>query len=292
QAGSRGVRVRMLDARRAFHSPHVAAAAEALAAEPVEHARPAVPFFSTRYGRLLGADPLDAAYWAAHAAGPVEFDDALGALLTATAPTHLVELGPRPQLLPLAGRSGRAAGAELLHPAPGPEAGGRELAEVVAALHRGGLDPVWEALYAPEQRICEPMRPYVFASEHRFWDRQAAPPEPPVTVRTAEIPDLGGASAAPVAPDACDEAADDPVLEAVVSAVAEVGGYARERVVRAARFYEDLAFDSVMIMQLKDRVESRLPQAGEVSVQELLPALRSVGALADFMRDLIMANTH
>lgn len=60
---------------------------------------------------------------------------------------------------------------------------------------------------------------------------------------------------------------------------------------REARFHEDLGFDSVMIMQLKNRVEARLPRVGEVSVQRLLPALRSVGSLAEFLDGVIMARS-
>jgi hypothetical protein len=44
-----------------------------------------------------------------------------------------------------------------------------------------------------------------------------------------------------------------------------------------------------MIMELKDQVETRLPQVGEVSIQQLLPALRSVGSLAEFLGDVITA---
>lgn len=60
---------------------------------------------------------------------------------------------------------------------------------------------------------------------------------------------------------------------------------------REARFHEDLGFDSVMIMQLKNRVEARLPHVGEVSVQQMLPALRSVGSLAEFLGGLIAARS-
>ncbi|MFD9165397.1 acyl carrier protein, partial [Streptomyces sp. NPDC059558] len=77
----------------------------------------------------------------------------------------------------------------------------------------------------------------------------------------------------------------------VVQAVTEVGGYPPERVVREARFYEDLGFDSVMIMQLKNQVEARLPRVGEVSVQQMLPALRSVGSLAEFLDDMLLARS-
>ena len=47
----------------------------------------------------------------------------------------------QPQLLPLAGRAGLAANVEFLHPAPGSEADGADLADLVARLYRAGLDP-------------------------------------------------------------------------------------------------------------------------------------------------------
>ncbi|UZK58021.1 acyl carrier protein [Streptomyces drozdowiczii] len=77
------------------------------------------------------------------------------------------------------------------------------------------------------------------------------------------------------------------MLGAVIAAVVEVGGYDPAQVGHATRFYADLGFDSVMIMQLKDRVESRLPQTGSVTVQQILPALRTVGSLAAFLGEWI-----
>ncbi|MBW5485965.1 acyl carrier protein, partial [Streptomyces bambusae] len=110
--------------------------------------------------------------------------------------------------------------------------------------------------------------------------RAPARPEPAAADRSA-----GATSDA--TSDAAADAAADPVLAAVVEAVTEVGGYEPERVVRAARFYEDLGFDSVMIMQLKDRLEARLPQASGITVPRLLPALRTVGTLAEFVGEWI-----
>ncbi|MFJ7591008.1 beta-ketoacyl synthase N-terminal-like domain-containing protein [Streptomyces sp. NPDC097617] len=285
----RGVRVGPLPAPYAFHSPLMAPAAAALRTETVPCAPPAIPVASTRHGRILRHEPMDAGYWADQIEEPVLMDTALGALALDVAPTHLIEIGPRGQLLRIAARGGRVPGAEHLHPAPGAGATGQELAETVAALYRGGLEPRWEELYAPEQRIVEPLAPYVFSAEQRHWDRQAfvstAGPvaRPPVVPPVP--PEPGPDPVAPVA------RADDPVLEAVVQAVTEVGGYPPERVVREARFYEDLGFDSVMIMQLKNQVEARLPRVGEVSVQQMLPALRSVGSLAAFLDDMLLARS-
>ncbi|MFI6860117.1 type I polyketide synthase [Streptomyces sp. NPDC050421] len=284
-----GIRTRELATAHAFHSPLMAPAAAGLRTADVRCAPPALPVASARHGRMLRDEPLDAGYWAGQIEEPVLFDDALGALVHDIAPTHLIEIGPRPQLTQIAVRSGRVGGVELLHPAPGPEGTGRDLAEVAAALYRGGVDPLWEELYAPEHRVVEPLGPYVFSSAQRYWDR---PPTPASTV-----PATPAAAQSPVAERRAgpEEAAGadpgDPVLLAVVQAVTEVGGYPPERVVREARFHEDLGFDSVMIMQLKNRVEARLPRVGEVSVQRLLPALRSVGSLAEFLDGVIMARS-
>ncbi|MGW7103632.1 type I polyketide synthase [Streptomyces sp. NPDC054838] len=280
----RGVKVKPLPVAHAFHSPLLAPAAADLRTLPVRCAPPALPLASTRHGRMLRHEPMDADYWADQIEEPVLMDTALKALVSDIAPTHLIEIGPRSQLLEIAARGGRAAGAELLHPAPGGQATGRDLAETVAALHRCGLDPRWEELYAPEHRAVEALTPYVFSAAHRYWDRPA-PHAGPAPAAPAPQPAPTGPPPSGPAQD------DDPVLLAVVAAVSEVGGHPTERVVREARFHEDLGFDSVMIMQLKNRVEARLPRVGEVSVQQMLPALRSVGSLAAFLGDVITARS-
>ncbi|THA71772.1 type I polyketide synthase [Streptomyces sp. A0958] len=277
-----GVRTRELASPYAFHSPLMAPVAAGLRAGPVRCAPAALPVASTRYGRMLREEPMDAGYWAGQTEEPVLFDAALGALVRDIAPTHLIEIGPQPQLTRIAARAGSLGGAELLHPAPGPEGTGRDLAETVAALYRCGLDPSWDELYAPGHRVTEPLAPYVFSSAQRYWDRPPTPAAPEVERRPVSEP-------GPVV--SRETGGEDPVLDAVVEAVTEVGGYPVERVVREARFHEDLGFDSVMIMQLKNRVEARLPRVGEVSVQQMLPALRSVGSLAEFLDGVIMARS-
>ncbi|MEU9163599.1 type I polyketide synthase [Streptomyces sp. NPDC048424] len=291
----RGVRVKPLPVSHAFHSPLMAPAAAGLRTESVRCEPPAVPVASTRHGRMLRHELMDAGYWADQIEEPVLMDSALGALVADVAPTHLIEIGPRGTLLQIAARGGRAAGAELLHPAPGAEATGRELAETVAALYRGGLDPLWEELYAPGHRVVEALSPYVFSSAQRHWDRQAlvrtarSDTPRPADAEAVTAPSVTAPSV--TAPPGTGAHDDDPVLLAVVQAVTEVGGYPPERVVREARLYEDLGFDSVMIMQLKNQVEARLPRVGEVSVQQMLPALRSVGSLAAFLDDMLLARS-
>ncbi len=291
----RGIDSRELRVGHAFHSPLIAPAlsgfradAEAVLGQAPPPVSARIPLASTRLGRVLGEEPMDAVYWAGQAAEPVRFADALGALVAETGATCLVEIGPQPQLVQLAGRAGLPSGTRLLHPAPGRGAGAADLAQALADLYRAGLEPSWDELYEPGHRRAERLAPYAFSTEHRFWQQPAARPARPADAGLmAEHREGGGAPAAVGAPAAAVDPEKDPVLAAVVDAVVQVGEYPRERVDARARFYEDLGFDSVMIMQLKDRIETRLPQAAGITVQQLLPALRSVATLAEFVQEWI-----
>ncbi|WP_405887207.1 acyltransferase domain-containing protein [Streptomyces sp. NBC_01136] len=311
QLAARGLHTRRLPGPHPCPAP----AAPAAAAGPVTAGPARIAWASARLGRMLGEEIVDAAYWAQPAKAPVRFADALSALVAETAPTCLVELGPTGHLLRLAQRAGLPAGIRLLHPAPGPAATATDLAEAVAGLYLSGVEPRWEALYEPAHRRTERLAPYVFSRARRFPQTAPAhtpghtpaqapghtpaqasgqiPAQAPGPAAGPAVPDAAGPSDAPAArphpshgPGETAAGRHDAALCAVIDAVVEVGAYPREQVDAAARIYEDLGFDSVMIMQLKDRIEQRLPQAAGITMQQLLPALRSVGTLAVLVREL------
>ncbi|WP_280345068.1 type I polyketide synthase [Nocardia neocaledoniensis] len=168
QLGERAVITKPLTVSHAFHSPLMAPMLAEFAAVAAEcsYRAPDLPVYSTVRGRLLAADePMDADYWVEHVGATVLFGDALAAAV-ATEPTHLVEIGPRRMLTPLVGPDLRP---RCLAPSGGPGATGRELAETVAALYRDGLDPEWDHLYEPAQRVRRRLPGYDFSTEHRFW---------------------------------------------------------------------------------------------------------------------------
>ena len=68
-----------------------------------------IPLVSTLHGGVVVGTDMDADYWAAQLTSTVRFADAIAAATTQAAPTHLVELGPRPTLVALARRCGIAA---------------------------------------------------------------------------------------------------------------------------------------------------------------------------------------
>lgn len=291
------IRTRMLRVSHAFHSYLMEPMLEKFAeiAREVGGGTPELPLYSTLYGRVLDGEPMDADYWVAHIRRPVLFADAAAELLAA-GPSHAVEIGPSPVLssmtrkLPPPASGARPA---FVLPVRGVDSTGRDLADALADLYRGGVTPDWDAAYEERDRTTYRLPPYVFSGAHRYWTRGG-----PVRARhdapPAELPRPAARESAPAAerePEATGvltlerPTPGDPVTEAALEAIGQVGGYEPEELGPYLRLYEDLGFDSVMVMELKNRIEERLPALAGLTVQDLLPKLASVGDLVDFLRE-------
>ncbi|MEV2229878.1 beta-ketoacyl synthase N-terminal-like domain-containing protein [Streptomyces phaeochromogenes] len=304
-----GVRMRRLEVSHAFHSPLMRPALEAFrrVAEQVAGGTPRLPFYSTLRGKRLESEQLDASYWTEHIEAPVLFADAAAQLLDER-PTHLLELGPRPVLTALARRLDerstdpealdRSSDPVALHPLPDSEAGGRALAETVAALYRAGIDIDWTAAAHPV-RDHTPARltPYAFSTDSRFWHtggptRTAAPGAPVAVREESRAPQSDPPSAEPATATAPAPATastttpppQDPVATAVYETVAALGGYDPTALSHDSRFHDDLGLDSVALVELKERLTERLPAVGALPVQDLLPRLTSLGELIGYLR--------
>ncbi|MEW9533752.1 type I polyketide synthase [Microbispora sp. NPDC049125] len=273
-----GARVTRLTVSHAFHSPLMRPVLEAFgeAAATVTARTPSVPVISTLRGRRLDGEPMDGAYWTEHIEGTVRFGDALAVAL-AGEPTHLVEVGPRPVLLPLARRAGAApASVRGLVPCPGPAATGAELAETIAALYLDGVEPRWPVLYSDGQRVPRRLPVYEFATAGRFWVDGAVA----TVVRHTRPGEPAAGAAAPVTAAAV-EVGHDPVI----AAIAAVGGYAPAEIRLEARLQEDLGYDSVILMQLMDQLKAGFPALGRIPVAEVVPQVATVADLLALVRD-------
>ncbi|MFE7457540.1 type I polyketide synthase [Streptomyces sp. NPDC057554] len=300
-----GHRTRPLRVSHAFHSAlmrPVVAPFTALASRiPPGEAR--IPLYST----LREEQPrkLDADYWAEQICAPVRFDAAVRRL-AGTAPTHVVEVGPRPLLLGLV--RARLGEHTALACSAGPRSTGGELAGVVAALHRDGADLDLSRWYAPEQRVRRPLPGYVFDRSSRFWwtaetvtASPAATPEPvdgPGPMPTGPSTPLPDGPSAPVPVQAKDHAPDPrttntspagatpaatpavDLAELVRSVIHQVTGHEMAALGPHADLTE-LGFDSIMVLRLVDEIEEAV---GPVDVEALLPSLTTVGELIDHLR--------
>jgi len=138
-----GLRTVPLPVSHAFHSPlldDMAAAFETRAAE-LAYAAPARAFVSNLTGATI--DAVDAAYWRAHTREAVRFADGVRAI-DALGCTVLVEIGPKPTLLPLAqtvlGRSDARTFVPTLH---APRRDWDDVARALQQLHAVGVPVDW-----------------------------------------------------------------------------------------------------------------------------------------------------
>ncbi|MGC4991369.1 type I polyketide synthase [Nocardia salmonicida] len=289
---ARAVIAKPLTVSHAFHSPLMApmlAEFEAVASTCAYRVA-ALPIYSTVHGRALDPDEvMDAEYWTEHVRATVRFGDAVHAALD-TDPTHLVEIGPRRVLAASVRRIDPELGARYLSPSPGPSATGDELAATVAALYCDGLDPEWNELYEPAQRVRRRLPVYEFSVAHRFWVEPPAVSEvgasafdpkslPAQTQTEATMIDplialfreqnavLASLLAAPAegrVPDidigtARGALAPDAVAGIVRAELARVSGFPADRLHDARTLGDGLGFDSLMLTDLFAGLARQLP---------------------------------
>jgi 8-amino-7-oxononanoate synthase len=186
-----------------------------------------------------------------------------------------------------------------LAPCPGPTASGHELDEVIAALYRDGLNPAWDTLYQPQQRVRRRLSSYEFSTDHRSWlqtspARKAGPapatdPEPVIPAPSDEESTMdqlialfreqnavlatlahnGGTRGTSPTPIGRDQLAAQPSANTVVSPTqvaatvraqaALVSGFPEDTLRDTQSLSGDLGFDSIMVADLAGRLTRALP---------------------------------
>lgn len=168
----RGVFFRDLGLDHAFHSPAMDALCGPLAATLSGlAARPArIPLASTVTGRLSGGELLDADYWWRNVRAPVQFAEAVDALVGEAGCDVLVEIGPHPVLGAYLRRTTADAGRPvaviptLTRTASGPGA----LDSAVAQLLACGAETDWSVPFPQPGRVVDvPAYPW---QRERHWN--------------------------------------------------------------------------------------------------------------------------
>ncbi|MCD0451744.1 SDR family NAD(P)-dependent oxidoreductase [Actinocorallia sp. API 0066] len=241
----RGHRTRRLKVSHAFHSPHMNGVLEEFraVAEGLAYGEPRLPVVSNVTGALAAPGLLGSAdYWVRHVRAPVRFHDGVRALLAADA-SVFVEIGPDAVLSGLtrtATGGGRTIIPLLRRDRPEPAT----LLTALSRLHTRGVSPSWD-LILPGRVVDLPT--YAFdRSVHWLGD--------PAPARTA--PAAEPVAVDPAAPPAAGEAAE---VEATVRAeVAAILGHADPGAVDDALTFKDLGFDSLMGVELSERLTESL----------------------------------
>lgn len=172
QAESEGVGIRRLDVSHAFHSARLDPMLDAFEtrAKQIRYNAPRIPILSNLTGEIMRQAP-DARYWRDHARQPVRFAASVQKLV-ADGIAGLIEIGPHPTLLALAGRAAPDASwvsAPSLR--KGRDDSGQML-EAVGKLYVAGISPKWEAIHSRGGGRRLPLPTYPFQNERYWVDRK------------------------------------------------------------------------------------------------------------------------
>ncbi|MFF1613932.1 beta-ketoacyl synthase N-terminal-like domain-containing protein, partial [Amycolatopsis sp. NPDC058278] len=247
-----GRRTKRLTVSHAFHSPHMDAMLDGFraVAETVTFHPPRIPVVSTLTGRL--AEPAELGspgYWTDHVRRAVRFADAVR-VLEAEGTGRYLELGPGGALATAVraivqdGQSGSVLREGV------PER--TSVLTALAGVHVTGGEVDWRTVFATVAPAARPVDvpTYAFQRQPYWLSSTAARPRLP-------------AAETPVAETPEHVPGEHEVLELVRTTVAIVLGHVTSGAVEMSGTFRDLGFDSLMSVELRDRLAAatglRLP---------------------------------
>jgi acyl transferase domain-containing protein len=277
ELAARQVATTVLNVSHAFHSPLMAPmlAEFELEAQTAHYGPGKIPIISTVTGNPVTGPAMDADYWTRQITEPVRFADAV---ITAvgTGVTHLLEIGPK-SVLSSAVRQVHQAQAVKVLPVIDTR-GAERVLELLAELYVDGASPNWGLLDSSARSGSVRLPAYQFSGESRFWHSQDVTAEAVATTVPAD-----GWN------DMASDPGDGPVESGhpVISVVKAVSGHDAARVQPHTRLHEDLGFDSVLLIELKNELERRVPAVAPLDIASMLPHILTVADLSRYIDDRI-----
>ncbi|WP_433796196.1 SDR family NAD(P)-dependent oxidoreductase [Actinoplanes sp. CA-252034] len=253
-AETRGWKVRRLTVSHAFHSPLMDPMLDEFheVVADLTLGEAGVPAVSSVTGAEISVEWSDPRYWVEQVREPVRFDDAV-AVLAGRGITTFLEVGPGAVLAGLVAdgvpEPERVAAVAALRSGR-PEA--ETILGAVAAVFVRGADVDWRALYTGSGARLVDLPTYAFQREHYWFDSTVRPPRPAPAV--APVPDSvvtetpGWLTGVPA------EGRRRAVTTFVAEHVAAVLEYPAHRPVELGVPFRDLGFDSLMAVELRNRL--------------------------------------
>ncbi|MBM7442933.1 acyl transferase domain-containing protein, partial [Streptomyces sp. HB132] len=244
-----GVRTREIAVDYASHTPHVEQVRDRLMelAASITPRTGDVAMYSTVTAAPVDTTSLDALYWYRNLREPVRFQDTIRSLLQAGS-TVFLEVSPHPVLTSAITEAGHAADAEIF--AAGTlrrdQGGSERLLTSLAELWSHGVGPDWTQVFAGTGARRTDLPTYAF-QRRSHWPAPSAATD----VRTFDTP-----AAEPTAATEGDPAPD--ALHVVRTQAAVVLGHGTRAGLDVRRTFKDLGFDSIMLSDLCNRVNTAM----------------------------------
>lgn len=188
---AQGIEGRRLDVSHAFHSPLLEPMLDEfeVRAAGLTYGLPKIPLISNITGKAFGHGEFpDAAYWRRHARQPVRFADGVETLRHAGV-TALIEIGPQPTLITLAGRAAPQATWAALPSLRRGRDDQRQMLQALGGLYVRGQPVRWTEFEQGEPRRRVLLPTYPFQRERAWFDVKPAPL--PIPVAATGHPLLG-----------------------------------------------------------------------------------------------------
>lgn len=284
EAKKRSIACRPLDVSHAFHSKMLEPMLDAFrdVANSVTFKKPRLRIISNVTGQPAGEELGNAMYWVRHTRSTVKFENGLHALAANNVGAFL-EIGPGAGLLSI-GKSCLTDGSiEWLSSLHGKRAEKAQYVETAAKLWELGQGLDWKVLHRGQPQTKEVLPFYPF-QRRRYWLANTmfksiasgllAAPETPSTVQ----PDTAGDGQKKI----------KSVPEVVMSIVSSVGGIPMEDIKHEHHFFEDLGYDSMMIMELKSKLEIALASQKKIPVKDIM-TVTTVDKLIQFAQERMVS---
>lgn len=274
-----------LKVSHAFHSPLMEPIVDEFRRELAGIApNPAkFPIFSTVHGREIRGEDMDVDYWTGQICSPVKFFDAVRAA-GAIAADYAAEAGPRSSLVAMARQCGLPSKVRSLTLCGGADSDGIEPLAAGGTLVREGFSPDLSPFYGRPVGTLRRIPPYVFDTSRRFWFDGGVATAARTAYSAAPERKADVSSDAQLSTPPTDSGAPE---DAVLAVIADVGGYSVAGLARTSRLSDDLGYDSLLQLRLFERLRDEYPQLQDVPVVEVLPKIRTVGEIIDFVIDRI-----
>ncbi|WP_236543852.1 type I polyketide synthase [Spiractinospora alimapuensis] len=224
---------------------------------------PQIPLVSNLTGEIVSEEILDPDYWVRHARQTVRFADSVTQLSERGVSTF-IELGPGRNLTTMAEQClDRGSGAAVVPLLPHPTGERPQVMDAVARLHVRGVEIDWGAVFGPRRPARVALPTYAF-QRTRYWvdgdsdtdgDTVAVSDPSPTGSATPETIDDERRLIAELASlDATQRL--ERLSTFVCREVAEVLGYGGADAVDPHQTFHDLGCDSVMSVELRDRLSA------------------------------------